>query len=123
MAWLVIGAIFCTVYFRLVNFRGFAQALRLVRGDYSNPNDQGEVSHFQALATALSGTVGVGNIGGRAGIDRFGGSRSGFLDDHGRAAGHVQQILRMHAGRQVPQRKSRWVGFRRSDVLAEKRVG
>jgi AGCS family alanine or glycine:cation symporter len=63
VAWLVVGAVFCTVYFGLVNFRGFAQALRLVRGDYSHPNDQGEVSHFQALATALSGTVGVGNIG------------------------------------------------------------
>ena len=63
VAWLVIGAIFCTIYFRLVNFRGFAQALRLVRGDYSKPDDHGEVSHFQALATALSGTVGVGNIG------------------------------------------------------------
>ena len=63
VAWLVIGAVFCTVYFGLINFRGFTQALRLVRGDYSNPNDQGEVSHFQALATALSGTVGVGNIG------------------------------------------------------------
>ncbi len=63
VAWLVIGAIFCTIYFRLVNFRGFTQALRLVRGDYSDPNDHGEVSHFQALATALSGTVGVGNIG------------------------------------------------------------
>ncbi len=63
VAWLVIGAVFCTIYFGLINFRGFVQALRLVRGDYSNPNDQGEVSHFQALATALSGTVGVGNIG------------------------------------------------------------
>ncbi len=63
VAWLVIGAVFCTFYFRLVNIRGFTQALRLVRGDYSKPDDQGEVSHFQALATALSGTVGVGNIG------------------------------------------------------------
>ncbi len=63
VAWLVIGAVFCTIYFGFVNFRGFAQALRLVRGDYSDPNDHGEVSHFQALATALSGTVGVGNIG------------------------------------------------------------
>lgn len=63
VAWLVIGAVFCTIYFGFVNFRGFTQALRLVRGDYSDPNDHGEVSHFQALATALSGTVGVGNIG------------------------------------------------------------
>ena len=65
IAWLIIGSLFCTLYFRFINLRGFAQAIRLVRGDYSNPNsdDAGEVSHFQALTTALSGTVGVGNIG------------------------------------------------------------
>lgn len=63
VAWLVVGAVFCTFYFKFVNIKGFVYALRLVRGDYSDPNDHGEVSHFQALATALSGTVGVGNIG------------------------------------------------------------
>ena len=63
VAWLVIGAIFCTVYFGFVNVRGVAQSFRLLRGDYSDPDDAGEVSHFQALTTALSGTVGVGNIG------------------------------------------------------------
>jgi len=63
VAWLVLGAIFCTVYFRFVNVRGVVQSFRLLRGDYSDPNDHGEVSHFQALTTALSGTVGVGNIG------------------------------------------------------------
>jgi AGCS family alanine or glycine:cation symporter len=65
IAWLVIGSLFCTLYFRFVNIRGFAQAIRLVRGDYSNPDsdEAGEVTHFQALTTALSGTVGVGNIG------------------------------------------------------------
>ena len=63
VAWLVIGAIFCTFYFGFVNVRGVGQAFRLLRGDYSDPDDHGEVSHFQALTTALSGTVGVGNIG------------------------------------------------------------
>lgn len=63
VAWLVVGAIFCTVYFGFINVRGPVQAFRLLRGDYSDPNDAGEVSHFQALTTALSGTVGVGNIG------------------------------------------------------------
>jgi len=65
IAWLIIGSVFCTFYFGFLNVRGFAQAIRLVRGDYSDPNSKeaGEVSHFQALATALSGTVGVGNIG------------------------------------------------------------
>ena len=60
--WLIVGAVFFTFYLRFINQRGFLHALRLVRGDYSNSNDPGEVSHFQALATAISGTVGVGNI-------------------------------------------------------------
>ncbi len=60
--WLVAGAVFSTFYFRFVNLRGFVHALRLVRGDYARPEDPGEVSHLQALATAVSGTVGVGNI-------------------------------------------------------------
>jgi AGCS family alanine or glycine:cation symporter len=60
--WLVAGAAFFTVYLRFINVRGFVHALRLVRGDFTDPNEPGEVSHFQALATAISGTVGVGNI-------------------------------------------------------------
>jgi AGCS family alanine or glycine:cation symporter len=64
--WLFAGAFFFTVFMRLINIRGFKQALRIVRGDYDNPNDPGEVTHFQALSAALSGTVGNGNIGGVA---------------------------------------------------------
>jgi AGCS family alanine or glycine:cation symporter len=60
--WLVAGAAFFTVYLRFINIRGFVHALRLVRGDYTNPDEPGEVSHFQALSTAISGTVGVGNV-------------------------------------------------------------
>lgn len=62
VAWLVAGAVFCTVYFRFINLRAFGHALRLVRGDFDDPDDPGDVSHFRALATAVSGTVGVGNI-------------------------------------------------------------
>ncbi|HPF73111.1 MAG TPA: alanine/glycine:cation symporter family protein [Xanthomonadaceae bacterium] len=64
--WLIIAATFFTVYFGFINIRGMKQGVKLIRGDYSNPNDTGEVSHFQALATALSGTVGLGNIAGVA---------------------------------------------------------
>ena len=64
--WLTVAAMFFTVYFGFINVRGFGQGYRLIRGDYSNPADTGEVSHFQALATALSGTVGLGNIAGVA---------------------------------------------------------
>lgn len=66
VVWLILGAVFFTIFFRFINFRGFRHALDLVRGKYDNPNDAGEVSHFQALATALSGTVGLGNIAGVA---------------------------------------------------------
>jgi alanine or glycine:cation symporter, AGCS family len=64
--WLIFGAVFFTVFMRFVNIRGFGHAIALIRGRYDNPKDDGEVSHFQALATALSGTVGLGNIAGVA---------------------------------------------------------
>lgn len=78
VVWLVAGGIFCTIYFRFINFRGFLHALELVRGDYDDPDDPGEVSHFQALATALSGTVGIGNIGGVAVAISIGGPGATF---------------------------------------------
>jgi len=66
VVWLVLGAIFFTIRMKFVNIRGFKHSLELVQGKYDNPDDEGEVSHFQALATALSGTVGLGNIAGVA---------------------------------------------------------
>lgn len=76
--WLVIGAVFFTFRMGFVNVWGFKHAIELVRGDYANPNDSGEVSHFQALATAVSGTVGIGNIGGVAVAVTVGGPGATF---------------------------------------------
>ncbi len=76
--WLVIGASVFTLYFAFVQFRFFGHAISLVKGDYSDPNDAGEVSHFQALATALSGTVGLGNIAGVAVAVGIGGPGATF---------------------------------------------
>jgi alanine or glycine:cation symporter, AGCS family len=76
--WLVTGATIFTVYFKFIQFRAFGHAISLVKGDYSNPNDAGEVSHFQALATALSGTVGLGNIAGVAVAVGIGGPGATF---------------------------------------------
>ena len=76
--WLVIGASVFTIYFAFVQFRFFGHAISLVKGDYSDPNDAGEVSHFQALATALSGTVGLGNIAGVAVAVGIGGPGATF---------------------------------------------
>lgn len=76
--WLVIGAIYFTIKNKFVNVKGFKHALELVRGDYDDPNDKGEVSHFQALVTALSGTVGLGNIAGVAVAVTIGGAGATF---------------------------------------------
>lgn len=78
VVWLVIGAIFFTIKMKFVNFRGIKHAFELIRGDYDNPNDKGEVSHFQALVTALSGTVGLGNIVGVAVAISLGGAGATF---------------------------------------------
>ncbi|WP_158044199.1 alanine/glycine:cation symporter family protein [Skermanella pratensis] len=78
VVWLVTAAVFFTFYFGFINFRGFGHALRLVRGDYEDPNDRGEVSHFQALTAALSGTVGLGNIAGVAIAVSLGGPGATF---------------------------------------------
>ena len=76
--WLVVAATIFTFYFVFVQLRFFSHAISLVKGDYSDPNDAGEVSHFQALATALSGTVGLGNIAGVAVAVGIGGPGATF---------------------------------------------
>ncbi|MES0827910.1 alanine/glycine:cation symporter family protein [Ruegeria sp. SCP11] len=78
VGWLVIAATVFSLYFAFVQFRFFGHSISLVKGDYSDPNDAGEVSHFQALATALSGTVGLGNIAGVAVAVGIGGPGATF---------------------------------------------
>jgi len=78
VGWLVVAAAIFTLYFGFIQLRGFFHSLSLVKGDYSDPNDAGEVSHFQALATALSGTVGLGNIAGVAVAVSIGGPGATF---------------------------------------------
>ncbi|MFN3917065.1 MAG: amino acid carrier protein [Flavobacteriales bacterium] len=78
VVWLVLGATFFTIRMKFINFRGVKHALDLVRGKYSDPNDKGEVSHFQALTTALSATVGLGNIAGVAVAVTLGGAGATF---------------------------------------------
>ncbi|MDG1916264.1 MAG: alanine/glycine:cation symporter family protein [Flavobacteriales bacterium] len=78
VVWLVFGAIFFTLKMNFINIRAFKHAIDLVRGKYDDPNDEGEVSHFQALATALSATVGLGNIAGVAVAITVGGPGATF---------------------------------------------
>ena len=91
--WLVLGAIFFTFRTKFINIRGFKHSLDLVRGKFDpkmdDPNlpreerdrenaEEGEVSHFQALVTALSATVGLGNIAGVAVAISVGGAGATF---------------------------------------------
>ena len=78
LAWLIFAATFFTFYFRFINVRALRHGIQLIRGDYSDPTAAGEVTHFQALATALSGTVGLGNIAGVAVAVSLGGPGATF---------------------------------------------
>lgn len=64
--WLLVGAIFLTFKMQFINVRSFKHAIMVTSGKYDNPDDPGEISHFQALSSALSATVGLGNIAGVA---------------------------------------------------------
>ena len=76
--WLIFGAIFFTIYFRFINLRGFKHAIDLVRGIYDKDGHDGEISHFQAIATACASTVGLGNIAGVAVAISLGGPGATF---------------------------------------------
>ncbi|MBB1273538.1 sodium:alanine symporter family protein [Psychromonas sp. SR45-3] len=66
VGWLLVAALIFTIYFGFVQFKRVGLAINIIKGKYTDPNskEEGEVSHFQALTTALSGTVGLGNIAG-----------------------------------------------------------
>lgn len=79
VVWLVLGAIFFTLRMGFIQLKGAKHAIALVRGKYDDPSDDsGEVSHFQALVTALSATVGLGNIAGVAIAISMGGPGATF---------------------------------------------
>lgn len=64
VVWLLFAGIFLTIRMGFINVRLFGHSIDLIRGRYDRKEDRGDVSHFQALASALSGTVGLGNIAG-----------------------------------------------------------
>ena len=76
--WLLFGAIFFTIRMGFVNFWGWRHSIKLVRGAYDEEDAPGEVTHFQALATAVSATVGLGNIAGVAVAISLGGPGATF---------------------------------------------
>ena len=63
---LVGAGLILTFYMGGIQWRGFLHAIKVIRGVYDRKDDPGEITHFQALSTALSATVGLGNIAGVA---------------------------------------------------------
>ena len=70
--------LFFTIYLKFPQFRYLKHSIRIVRGKFDRASDKGDTSHFQALATALSGTVGTGNIAGVALAIHLGGPAALF---------------------------------------------
>jgi alanine or glycine:cation symporter, AGCS family len=78
VAWLICAGVYLTIRMGFINLRGFFHAIQLVRGVYDKKEHTGDVSHFQALSSALSGTVGLGNIAGVAIAIGIGGAGATF---------------------------------------------
>ena len=78
LVWLGVAAAFFTFYFKFVNLSSLGLAFRTIKGRYTKPGDPGEITHFQALTAALSGTVGLGNIAGVAIAVQLGGPGATF---------------------------------------------
>lgn len=75
---MVSGGLFFTFRYGFTNVRLFSHAWKVVAGKYDDPSHEGEISHFQALTSALSATVGLGNIAGVAVAIKLGGPGAVF---------------------------------------------
>ena len=75
---LLFGGLIFTFYFNFINIRAFKHSIEIIKGKYDNPNDTGQISHFQALTSALSATIGLGNIAGVAVAVSLGGPGAVF---------------------------------------------
>lgn len=78
VAWLILGGLVFTIAFKMIQFWAPYHSVELVSGKHDHPDAAGEVTHFQALASALSGTVGLGNIAGVAIAVSLGGAGATF---------------------------------------------
>lgn len=75
---LVGGGLYFLFYSRFIPYRYFFHSINILRGKYDDPDDPGDISHFEALASALAATVGLGNISGVAVAIAIGGPGAVF---------------------------------------------
>src|SRR6056297_3221020 len=73
VAILLVFGLYITIRMGFIQIRKFKHGLKVVTGFYDDPDDEGDINHFQALTTALSATVGIGNIAGVALAIHYGG--------------------------------------------------
>ncbi len=136
MLFLVGTGLFLTIRLRCVQFRGLSHAVRVVSGIFDRQNDPGEISHFRALSTALSATIGTGNIVGVAAAILAGGPGAVFwmwvtacvgmatkfssctlavhfrkIDEHGEAHGGPMHFIERGMGRQFKWLAVAFAGF------------
>lgn len=78
VAWLIVGGVFLTFRFGFINVRMFKHSYKIITGQYKTADDVGEITPFQSLTTALSATVGLGNIAGVAIAIAIGGPGATF---------------------------------------------
>lgn len=76
--WLIFGAFFFTIRLGFINFKGVGHSLDLAKGKYDEPDAPGKITHFQTMSTAVSATVGLGNIAGVAIAISVGGAGATF---------------------------------------------
>lgn len=114
---LVFGAVYYSFCFNFLNIRAIKHSIDVIRGRYDDPDDPGEISHFQALTSALSATVGLGNIAGvrRGRRHRWAGGR--VLDGLDRLLWDVRQARLVHIGCDVSPGAPGWTHIRRPEVL------
>jgi len=78
VAWLIIGGVYLTIKMKFINVRVFSHSLKIIQGKYRTKDDKGDITPFQSLTTALSATVGLGNIAGVAIAVSIGGAGATF---------------------------------------------
>ena len=100
-----------------INIRGFKHAIDLARGKFSDPNAPGKVTHFQALSTAISATVGLGNIAGVAVAVSIGGAGATFWMILAGFLGMSSKFVECTLGVKYREIKAGWKNFRRSNEL------
>ena len=120
---LVAGGVYFSFYFGWLSLRGFKHSIDIIRGRYDNPDDPGEISHFQALTSALSATIGLGNIAGVAIAVSVGGPGAVFWMLLTALIGMSSKLASCTLAvmyRNIPPRRAR---LRRTDVLPGEGLG